>query len=269
MLHDMMTSNELTDVTLVSEDKKQFKAHKVVLSASSTVFKSIISENYSTNSVIYLRGILSYEIESILQFIYLGKATFYQERMNEFLQVGKNLEIKEINSDMKSFDNEENNDTQYPEFEQTIEIPKNKSNHTDSQQMQANNTTKQEIMKSNQYNTAQQGSLFSCNQCDKQYNSNTNLASHIKSTHEGVTYPCNQCNYKATQSGTLQRHIKSVHEKVEYPCDQCNYKATQSGALQQHIKSVHEEIKYSCEQCSYKASFSSNIRKHAKKVHKT
>ena len=156
MLHDMMTSNELTDVTLVSEDNKQFKAHKVVLSASSTVFKSIISENYSTNPVIYLRGILSYEIESILQFIYLGKATFYQERMNEFLQVGKNLEIKEINSDMKSFDNEENNDTQYSEFEQTIEIPRNKSDQTDPQQLRENITTKQEKMTSNEYNMATQ-----------------------------------------------------------------------------------------------------------------
>ena len=45
MLHDMMTCNELTDVTLVSEDKKQYKAHKVVLSASSTVFKNIIGDN--------------------------------------------------------------------------------------------------------------------------------------------------------------------------------------------------------------------------------
>ena len=34
MLHNMMSSNELTDVKLVSEDKKIFKAHKVVLSAS-------------------------------------------------------------------------------------------------------------------------------------------------------------------------------------------------------------------------------------------
>ena len=241
MLHDMMTSNELTDVTLVSEDKKQFKAHKVVLSASSTVFKSIISENYSTNSVIYLRGILSYEIESILQFIYLGKATFYQERMNEFLQVGKNLEIKEISSDIESFDNKENNDTQYSEFEQTTEIPTNKSDHTDTQQMRENITTRQEKMTSNQNNMAtQQYSLFSCDQCDKQYGSNNSLYKHIKSVHEGVSYPCNQCDYKATQSVHLQKHIKSVHEKVKYPCDQCNYKATASGNLQRHIKSIHE-----------------------------
>ena len=30
MLHEMMKSNELTDVTLVCDDKRQFKAHKIV-----------------------------------------------------------------------------------------------------------------------------------------------------------------------------------------------------------------------------------------------
>ena len=53
MLHDMKTSDELTDVTLVSEDKKHYKAHKVVLSASSTVFKNIIGDNFSSNPIIY------------------------------------------------------------------------------------------------------------------------------------------------------------------------------------------------------------------------
>merc|ERR1712029_346921 len=101
MLNDMMTSNELTDVTLVSEDKKKFKAHKVVLSACSSVFKSIISDSILTSPVIYLRGIQSFEIEAILQFIYLGKATFYQERMNEFLNVVKSLEFTGISRDLE------------------------------------------------------------------------------------------------------------------------------------------------------------------------
>ena len=104
-----MYSNELTDVTLVSDDKKQFKAHKIVLSASSPVFKSIISDNLSS-PIIYLRGIQSYEIESILQFIYLGQATFYQERMNEFLNVAKSFQIKEISHSFGSPENKQFDD---------------------------------------------------------------------------------------------------------------------------------------------------------------
>ena len=72
MLHDMLKSEKLTDVTLVCDDKRQFKAHKIVLSACSSVFKSIISDLSQKSSVIYLRGIKHQEMESILEFMYLG-----------------------------------------------------------------------------------------------------------------------------------------------------------------------------------------------------
>merc|ERR1712126_211027 len=85
----------MTDITLVSEDRKSFKAHKVILSACSPVFKSIINDGALSNPTVFLRGIHSNEL-SILQFIYLGKASFYQERMNEFLNVATCLEIKGI-----------------------------------------------------------------------------------------------------------------------------------------------------------------------------
>ena len=42
MLHEKMKSDELTDVTLVCNDKKQFKAHKIVLSACSSVFSKVL-----------------------------------------------------------------------------------------------------------------------------------------------------------------------------------------------------------------------------------
>ena len=96
MLHQMKKSNEFTDVTLVCADMRQFQAHNVVLSACSSVFESIINDLPQNSSVIYLRGIKHQEMESILDFMYLGVATFHQERMNEFLNVAKNLKIKGI-----------------------------------------------------------------------------------------------------------------------------------------------------------------------------
>ena len=85
-----------SDVTLVCDDQTQFRAHKIILSACSPVFKKIIDNNQSQHPLIYLRGIQSYEMESILQFMYLGEGKFYYERMGEFIKVAKDLEIKEI-----------------------------------------------------------------------------------------------------------------------------------------------------------------------------
>ena len=89
MMQHLMQSDESTDVTLVCEDKTKFKAHKFVLNACSPVFQSIISDLPQRDPIIYLRGIHSQEIKSILQFMYLGQATFFHDRMNDFLNVAK------------------------------------------------------------------------------------------------------------------------------------------------------------------------------------
>ena len=102
MFKDLYEDEKHSDVTLVCDDQTQFKAHKIVLSACSPVFKKIIDNNPSQHPLIYLRGIQSYEMESILQFMYLGEGKFYYERMAEFIKVAKDLEVKEI-SKMWSF----------------------------------------------------------------------------------------------------------------------------------------------------------------------
>ena len=110
MMQNLMQSNKSTDVTLVCEDKTRFKAHKFVLSACSPVFQSIITDLPQKEDSTTLRGILSQEMKSILQFMYLGQATFYQDRMNEFIDVAKSLEVKEIskNVDSNQTDSSEN-----------------------------------------------------------------------------------------------------------------------------------------------------------------
>ena len=96
MMQNLFLSNESTDVTLVCEDRTKLRAHKFVLNACSPVFQSIINDLPQKDPVIYLRGVLALEMQSILQFMYLGQTRFYQERMNDFLNVAKSLEIKEI-----------------------------------------------------------------------------------------------------------------------------------------------------------------------------
>ena len=97
MMQEMMTSENFSDVTLVTDDKKAIKAHRSVLSACSPVFTNIFQlESQNSHPVLYLRGIQYSEMESILQFMYLGEAKFYKERMDEFILVAKNLEVKEL-----------------------------------------------------------------------------------------------------------------------------------------------------------------------------
>ena len=107
MFNDLYQEGRYSDVTLVSDDQTQFKAHKIVLSACSPVFKKIIDSNPSQHPLIYLRGIQSYEMESILQFMYLGEARFYNERIREFIKVAKDLEVQEISKGLEVTDDVE------------------------------------------------------------------------------------------------------------------------------------------------------------------
>ena len=72
ILKEMISDDSFADVTLITDDRKQIKAHRNILSACSSVFKEILQIN-NNNPVIYLRGIQHSEMESILQFIYSMK----------------------------------------------------------------------------------------------------------------------------------------------------------------------------------------------------
>ena len=52
-----MRDNEFCDVTLASVDGQKFKAHKVILSASSIFFKKLLVNEKNPHSLIFMRGI--------------------------------------------------------------------------------------------------------------------------------------------------------------------------------------------------------------------
>ena len=113
MMKELMMNEDFSDVTLITEDKKQIKANINILSTCSPIFKDILRKEKNSSTIMYLRGIQYSEMESIMQFIYLGEATFYEERMNEFLAVAKSLEIKELcNADTESIDEQDEEPSQ-------------------------------------------------------------------------------------------------------------------------------------------------------------
>ena len=73
-MKEMMSSDDFTDVTLVSDDNKSIKAHRSILSACSPFLRDILKTQTENNHpVIYLTWIQYPEIETILQFMYLGE----------------------------------------------------------------------------------------------------------------------------------------------------------------------------------------------------
>ena len=65
------------DVTLISDDEQLVSAHKLVLSASSDFFKNILKRCTISNPLIFLPGIHSNELNSIMDYIYNGEVQLW------------------------------------------------------------------------------------------------------------------------------------------------------------------------------------------------
>jgi len=257
-MKELMMNEDFADVTLVTEDKKQIKANINILSACSPVFKDILKKEKNSNQIMYLRGVQFPEMESILQFIYLGEASFYEERMDEFLAVAKSLEIKELcNAGI-----EENNE---PDERPPCD-PETSTENFEEQTVTSEHMRIQQP-KERQNRVVTVNGKFECDQCDKTYSRKIGLYTHKQSDHQGVKYACDQCDYQSTQQSNLTRHIQSRHEGIKFACDQCDYQATRQDSLTVHIQSIHEGIKYACDQCDHQATTQSNLRTHIKKKH--
>ena len=224
MLEDMSSDDSFADVTLVTDDKKQLKAHRNILSSSSSVLKEILHINTRhSHPVIYLRGIQYPEMKSILQFFYSGEANFHEKRMEEFLLVAKHLGIKELgkNTELEESDSEQGSEGNY------------KSEHGGP-----NIETEELAIEADA--EVQSSNLYINNIAGKQFSDSSLLYRHIESKHEGVKFVCNKCDHQFSQQGDLKRHIKSVHEGVKYACNQCDKEYTEQSGLTRHIQSVHE-----------------------------
>ena len=228
MMKEFITSGDFADVTLVCDDKRQVRAHRNVLAASSPVFKDILQ--IENSSIIFLKGVEFSEMESILQFIYLGEATFCEERMNHFLEAAKSLDIKELNKEVEEASDEEDDSIHENENpvtrdsideQQTTDIPKHSP---------VKGTRVARIPNDRKY----------CLECDKSFSDHSGLFRHKQAVHEGVTYDCNQCDYKATLKANLKAHIESKHEGIrKFACNFCDYRYSAKHNLKNHLKNIH------------------------------
>ena len=267
MMRQMIESDEFTDVTLVTDDKKVFKAHRNVLSACSPVFKNILQmQNENNHSVIYLRGIEYSELEGIMQFIYLGEAKFCEERMNEFISVAKNLEIIQLSKNLELDDPQHDP----PHYSDENEGAQDDDKYLNESTEPASESNVESYSISNEVEHKEVSSnlsKFECSNCDKVFSIERKMRRHFQYVHKGKNYACMQCEQQFTDPNGLRRHVRYKHEGVRYACSQCDYQATTTGNLKKHVQAIHEGVKFACNQCDYQVSQQQQLTAHIKKKH--
>ena len=90
---ELREDKDFFDVTLACDDE-QLQAHKVILSACSPFFRTILRRNKHEHPLLYLKGVKYADLVSVLNFMYHGEVNVAQEELNSFLAVAEDLRVK-------------------------------------------------------------------------------------------------------------------------------------------------------------------------------
>ena len=299
----LKTDDEFSDVTLVCDNLRKIEAHKILLSACSPVFKNILQGSMKQTMVIFLRGIDYEDLESLIHFIYTGEVTINKERLNDFLQSAKDLEIKDlgvenIDSEELKEDYVERNKEPYNEIKKPsgVKCVKCDEYFVNGKKMQKH------------FRQVHEEKKFACNFCDYKGLHVGHLKSHIEIKHGGrkigiatpsqpslsidtkikdpseelikktlhelpeyplpLFYPCDECDKRFSDKTALNRHAQVDHEGLLYRCDHCDHTSKRMDHLKHHVLTQHEGKRYSCTSCDYSSTKPSKLNLHVKYTHR-
>ena len=187
---NLWNDQDFADVTLVTVDEQQIRAHKVILSSCSEFFRNIFLKNPHNNPLLYLKDIRYKELTMVIKFIYQGQCEIGQHELDNFLSTGKDLKVEGLMEDVN-----------WKEIEEPL--VENGTYKTQKSQESGSNSTGQDdvtlemspqkfdmevTLPSNQL----EGGRFVCGECNTRFSTDNGLKYHKQFKHGGVLYSCDQ-----------------------------------------------------------------------------
>ena len=206
----------------MSDDERQIPAHKLVLSACSDFFKSILRNNSHSHPLLYLSGIHSTNLSLILDYIYQGETQIYHEDLENFLEVAHKLKIEGL---ITTNDNDNISSTKHEDQEEKSLKPNAADPDTE---VFCSEETEGEIIKIRKSRLERTGAVTVENNSAAEEIIQSNL---IK---EDGGYRCNICDFSRRGKGDITRHIESHIEGLSYSCPECEKTFRSRHSLQTH-----------------------------------
>ena len=228
------SEEDFCDVTLVSDDEVSIKAHKFVLSSSSSFFKHILLNNPHQHPLLYLSGVNSTYLNFALDYIYQGEVQLFQEELDPFLNAAQVLKIEGLLSN----DNDDKYNMEAPTTFSTnsrqIGIAKNTIQHGCNRNDIIEHGYKQESKIENV------GVVTTIDSAD-----NDEIKAKVREFLEKKDgkYVCKFCYKSSSDSGNLLRHIETHIDGLSYNCQHCAKTFRSVNSLSKHKSVYHKNIK--------------------------
>jgi len=257
---ELKEEKDFFDVTLVCEDS-QIQAHKVILSACSEFFRSILKKNPHQHPLLYLKGVRYKDLVSLLSFMYLGEVTVAQGDLNTFLAVAEDLQVKGLAQNKKVVSNKlihleerkqteerairikpysrnitgSDNDLIQPARETSdpllnikLETPAGVECVEEANEMLLDNEYEDEHCQYEPYQPQYEDHQLLCDP-----GTNRGWANTLK------PFPCQYCSKSFLTQNSLQKHAKS-HTGQTY-CEICDKNFSTVPYLRAHVNNVHSK----------------------------
>ena len=235
--HDLRKETDFCDVTLVCEEDKYIEAHKIILTACSPVFSTILKRNKHSHPLIYMRGLKAKDMVAIVDFIYYGEANIYEDDLGGFLALAEELQLKGLAKALDKpldlyqdqFEEPKQSPSQHKlisgqgEYhykhqtseESDIKIVSNFEDHVDADKLVLPlNTNKQDLKAhlDSMMVKAEYGEIkYTCRVCGKADKIRSHMREHIETHIGGLSFPCNLCGKVSRTSHCLRDHVRRYH----------------------------------------------------------
>ena len=222
-----------SDVTLVGDGDLQIEAHRIILCASSPFFNTILKKNKHFHPIIYMRGLKAEVLSALIDIIYNGEASVYQEDLDRFIMIAEELQLKGMENcaydsahaakDPKKIKPKKPKQQSLKVVKQEIDLqPELKIATTirsstmsfvdDDELLVSADITVEDLrikLESLMKKVDNGENIWKCTVCGKKNGGRKNLRTHIETHLKGLSYPCNKCNTISKTSSTSRMHSKS------------------------------------------------------------
>lgn len=89
----LFKDEQFVDVTIACEGKL-IKAHKMVLSASSSYFQEIFANNPCKHPVVFMKDVSLKDLIQVIEFMYKGEINVTKDAINSFLMLAKAFQVR-------------------------------------------------------------------------------------------------------------------------------------------------------------------------------
>ena len=248
---ELRSDTEFADITLACEENQQIDAHKIVLTACSPFFRTILKGNKHSHPLIYMRGLKACDLVAILDFIYQGEANIFQEDLDGFLALAEEFQLKGLTGSQSEHFDDKGETAKKPQKlkPNVIETPEHElqSFTSASNDIHIDDSFDDDDTKSLKVNSLvpfHAGSMNVSGMLTKE-DLNAKIMSLVERVNDGISnLRCRVCG-KTTKVGSsiqdMKRHTETHLEGASYPCNQCGKVSRSSNVLKHHIAAFHRK----------------------------